>query len=94
MAVTGESEQCEDRGGVLSMLKLLIIFHKANVSNSVWQLFSMSVAQANKQACTMASMQLQVIVFILIVFRQIMSPFANTPADIWHCYNLKQTQKE
>lgn len=56
MAVAGESEQCEDRGGVLSMLKLLIIFHKANVSNSVWQLFSMSVAQASKQACTMASM--------------------------------------
>lgn len=32
VAVVGESEQCEDRGGVLSILKLLIIFHKSNES--------------------------------------------------------------
>lgn len=56
MAVAGESEQCEDGGGVVSMLKLLIIFHRANVSNSVWQLFSVSVAQTRKQTCAMASM--------------------------------------
>lgn len=56
MAVVGGSEQCEDRGGVLSLLKLLIIFHRSNTSNSVRQLFSVSVAQARKGVCAMASM--------------------------------------
>lgn len=51
MAVVGGSEQCEDRS-----LKLLIIFHRSNMSNSVWQLFSVSVAQASKGVCAMASM--------------------------------------
>lgn len=61
VAAVGESEQCEDT--VLSYermgfvyLKASHYFYESNLNNSVWQLFSVSVAQASKRACAMASM--------------------------------------